>query len=154
MLVRVTSSAAIVRDNKILLVRFKDQSAEHFNLPGGGVKEGESAIEAARREAMEETVSHVKVGELLLAWEYVPQKSHNKYGVQHKIGLIFECKLLPGSEPKMPSCPDDFQVGVDWVHIDQLTSLRLPRRSPLLPNIAEKLKDALETKKRVPFHSE
>src|SRR5207248_3714127 len=71
--IRVRVGAVIVRKSAIVLVEYDDdKSGRHFNLPGGGVTEGESLHDALRREISEETRMEVDVGRLLLVWEYVP----------------------------------------------------------------------------------
>ncbi len=53
---RPAASAAIFRDGQVLLVeRGKPPRSGVWSLPGGKVEPGERAIEAARREVMEET---------------------------------------------------------------------------------------------------
>ncbi|MBI2141803.1 NUDIX domain-containing protein [Candidatus Woesearchaeota archaeon] len=46
------SALAVIKDNRLLLVRAKGSS--YFLMPGGKPKEGESAVEALNREIMEE----------------------------------------------------------------------------------------------------
>jgi len=47
--------------DKILLIQHS-YAGQHWNLPGGGIKKGESLQDAAKREVLEET--GVKVGDL------------------------------------------------------------------------------------------
>lgn len=127
--IRVGVSAAILRDGAILLVEFGGEWSQHFNFPGGGVERGESLHEALRREVREETGAEVAVGRLLLVWEYVPARFANKYGTTQKLGLLFHCELLAGSQPRLPPTPDPHQVGVRWVPLGDLAAV------PLLPDI-------------------
>ena len=65
--VRIRACGVIVRNEKLLLAEFYDEAAGwHFNVPGGGVEDGETVIEAVQREVREETVLLVTVGRLLL----------------------------------------------------------------------------------------
>src|SRR5437870_10321341 len=108
--IRVRVGAVIVRNNALVLVEYDDdKSGRHFNLPGGGVEEGESLHDALRREVLEETCMTVDVGQLLLVWEYVPSHHAEKYGLRHKIALVFRCEPLEGSEPRLPEVPDENQ---------------------------------------------
>ncbi len=53
----ISTGIAVVQDNKILMVRRApgDYLAGVFELPGGGVDEGESILDGALRELVEET---------------------------------------------------------------------------------------------------
>ncbi len=51
---RDRSQAMVIRDNKILLVEQQLFGRDFFNLPGGGVEEGETPEDAALRELAEE----------------------------------------------------------------------------------------------------
>lgn len=138
--IRVGVSAAILRDEAILLVEFGGEWSRHFNFPGGGVEPGESLHEALRREVCEETGADVAVGRLLLVWEYLPSRFADQYGTTQKVGLLFHCELLAGNEPRLPPEPDPNQVGVRWVPLGDLAT------TPLLPNIPvleERLRAAL-----------
>ncbi len=145
--VRVGVNAAIVRNNAILLVEFIDeQSGLHYNLPGGGLRLGETLHEALRREVREETCTEVEIERLLLVWEYVPSHYQGLYGPAQKLGLIFACALRQGSQPRLPAQPDPNQTGVRWVALDDLP------QTPLLPRISEQLIAALHAQRQLdPF---
>jgi 8-oxo-dGTP diphosphatase len=110
-----------------------DKSGRHFNLPGGGVNEGESLHDALQREILEETCMQVDVGRLLLVWEYVPSHHAEKYGSRHVIALLFHCEPHAGSEPRLPEVPDENQIDARWVRLEDLPYV------PLLPQIGERL---------------
>jgi 8-oxo-dGTP pyrophosphatase MutT (NUDIX family) len=57
----------IVDGDKILLIHRLRNGREYYIMPGGGVEEGETAVEAAHREAAEETGLTIELGEML--WE-------------------------------------------------------------------------------------
>lgn len=122
MSIRVSVSAVIVRDGHLLLCEFEDNGL-HYNLPGGGVESGESLHEAVIREVMEETRAQVTVGRMLYTYEYVPRLADYRWGGQQTVRFIFECVLVPGSEPGMPIVPDDLQIGVRWIPLDELDAV-------------------------------
>lgn len=65
------AETAIVDDvGRILLVEQERPSGRQWRLPGGGVEPGESMVEAAVREAREETGLVVRVGRLVSLDEY------------------------------------------------------------------------------------
>lgn len=127
-----------MRDGWILLVEFDDDATGlHCNLPGGGVELGESLREGLARELLEETAAAVAVGRLLLTTEYLPSKHDGRYGPLQQLGLMFECSLLSGGEPRLPDAPDQNQVAVRWLPLDALPS------APLYPPIGQRIIDAL-----------
>lgn len=150
MKVRVGANAIIVRDKKILLIRFEDENGPHYNLPGGGLQKGESALDALRRECIEEACAEVDILNFVGSWEYVPEKNNFKYGKKQRLGLIFLCKLKDGSEPQMPEQPDKNQVGIEWLPIEMLSQLNRP---PIFPQIEKHLIDAIEGQHNAFFYS-
>lgn len=59
MIIRVC--AAIIRDDEILMVFHQGASRSYWTLPGGGVEEGETPLQAVVREVEEETGLRVQV---------------------------------------------------------------------------------------------
>lgn len=147
--IRVTASALIIRDEKLLLIKFSDLNGVHYNLPGGGVDAGESITTAVARECLEEACAEVDVRELVLSWQYVPELEDFKYGSKQKLGLIFKADLKPGCEPRLPDTPDEAQVGVEWIPLQEIYEKGL--EFPLLPEIQTVLKSTLAEKKHIPF---
>lgn len=151
---RVSVNAVIVKDGKILLVKFHDENGPHYNLPGGGVDPGESLHQALERECMEEASVRVEVGELAGAWEYVPALQGHKYGTTQKLGLVFFAKLGAGEEPRLPTRPDPNQVGVEWVPVEALEGLAPSKYPPVFPEIGPQLLRAIRGEYRAFFGRE
>jgi 8-oxo-dGTP pyrophosphatase MutT (NUDIX family) len=64
---RIAGGAIVVRDDRILLVRYRDPAGGTYLVgPGGGVLERESVADAAVRETFEETGVRVAPGPVLL----------------------------------------------------------------------------------------
>ena len=57
-------------DGRLLLIEQERPSGRQWRLPGGGVEPGESMVEAAVREAREETGLAVRIGRLVALDEY------------------------------------------------------------------------------------
>ena len=62
---RVTLFIVDVADDKILMIHRNHDDNLYYIVPGGGVEEGETVVEAAHREADEETGLVIELGELL-----------------------------------------------------------------------------------------
>ena len=45
----------VVAGNKVLCIRYKEENIGYIDIPGGKIEEGETGVEAAIREAKEET---------------------------------------------------------------------------------------------------
>ncbi len=135
--VRVGSAGVIVEGNKILLVKFENENGSHYQIPGGGHQEGETLRQTATREIKEETDADVEVGRLLVVAEAAPSEVNNVYGSTHYLKLFFECKLKPGSVPKLPEKPDPNQVAVEWIQMNRLAD------TLVIPDIGDVLDKAL-----------
>lgn len=67
----------IVDDGAILLIqRGRDPGMGLWAVPGGKVRRGETLVEAARREALEETGLDVEVGEVVWVGEHIDSDHH------------------------------------------------------------------------------
>ncbi|MEO4052875.1 NUDIX domain-containing protein [Solibacillus sp. CAU 1738] len=141
--IRVRASALIIQNNCVLLVEFNDEKGLHYNLPGGGVEEGETLIEAVKREAREEASVEVNVGNVAFLYEYAPQTVNSKYGTVHSLTTIFECTLKHAEEARLPLIPDENQTGVKWIHLDDLHEIIL------YPNLCEKIRNYVENKQNI-----
>ena len=101
---RVGARAIIIFDEKILLNEFGN--GLYYNLPGGGVEEGETVKETVFREVMEETGIAVEVGEMLFVLEYEPVHCDNLYGETPQISIVFNCRAGVDVAIKNPTVPD------------------------------------------------
>lgn len=144
---RVSANAAIIVDEKILLIVFEDESGRHYNLPGGGIDPGESLEEGLQRECIEEAVADIEIGKLLLVWEYEPIRSSNHFGPLAKLGFVFQCSLKAGCTPRLPSSPDQNQIDVCWVPLLDLETLLPPARPALYPDIITQLLESYRSQK-------
>ncbi|MDR0887458.1 MAG: NUDIX hydrolase [Candidatus Nomurabacteria bacterium] len=79
--IRLQARGLILNDaGELFLVRGKSADgsvAEHLALPGGGVDEGESLVEACKRELSEELGVRAEVGRLLFIQQYRNFKHEN-----------------------------------------------------------------------------
>ena len=98
-------SAAIFRDDKILLVRRARFPARGFyTLPGGRVEFGETLHAALRREVLEETALEIEIAGLAGWREVLPATS----GGGHYLIMSFAARWV-GGEPVLNHELDDFK---------------------------------------------
>jgi 8-oxo-dGTP diphosphatase len=110
-------SAAIFRDDKILLVRRARPPAKGlYSLPGGRVEFGESLHAALHREVAEETALKIEIIGLAGWNEVLPGTS----GSGHFLIMSFAARWTSG-EPVLNEELDDFR----WLAPDALGALNL-----------------------------
>ena len=141
--IRVRASALIIQNNSILLVEFNDENGLHYNLPGGGVEEGETLIEAAKREAKEEASVEIEVGNIAFLYEYAPHTVHAQYGSVHSLTTIFDCSIKQDEVPRLPLQGDENQTGVKWISLDQLHNIIL------YPNLCKEIRNYVKNKRNI-----
>ncbi len=109
-------SAAIFRDNKILLVRRTKSPANGFySLPGGRVEFGESLHTALHREVDEETGLRIEIAGLAGWREVLPGASGGHYLI-----MSFAARWISG-EPRLNFEHDDFK----WIAPDRIGDLKV-----------------------------
>ncbi|MBG9813824.1 NUDIX hydrolase [Bacillus endophyticus] len=146
--IRVRGSALIIENEAVLLVEFHDEHGLHYNLPGGGVEQGESLLQTVKREAREEASVDIEVGEVAFLYEYAPHLNYDKYGSVHSLTTIFDCSLREGENPKVPEERDQNQTGVKWVLLDELHTI------VLYPNLREEILAYYKKKHSIPLLEE
>jgi 8-oxo-dGTP diphosphatase len=110
-------SAAIFRDDKILLVRRARAPAKGFySLPGGRVEFGESLHTALHREVDEETALKIEIAGLAGWREVLPEAP----GSGHYLIMSFAARWRSG-EPLLNDELDDFR----WLPPDALGDLQI-----------------------------
>lgn len=110
-------SAAIFRDDKILLVRRARSPAKGFySLPGGRVEFGESLHTALHREVDEETALKFEITGLAGWREVLPEAA----GSGHYLIMSFAARWSSG-EPVLNDELDDFR----WLPPDDLGDLQI-----------------------------
>ena len=110
-------SAAIFRDDKILLVRRARSPAKGFySLPGGRVEFGETLHVALHREVGEETALKIEIADLAGWREVLPEAA----GSGHYLIMSFAARWVAG-EPVLNDELDDFR----WLAPDDLGDLEV-----------------------------
>lgn len=128
MSIRNSAKAIIISGDKILLTRNRDDEGDFYLFPGGGQEQGETIHKALIRECMEEAGKEVEIGELLHIREYIG-KNHEHFSLDfnvHQIEFYFVCSLVNEmNNEKAPTNPDSYQVGIEWIHINDLLQNRI-----------------------------
>ncbi len=91
----------------LLIVKPNYLDVADWSLPGGVIEEGESPIEACKRECLEELGIHVNVGKLL-CHEY--RKASSTESETSK--FIFDCGVLFPEQQKFTLQPDEIDAAV------------------------------------------
>lgn len=114
---RNRSQALVCRNRKILLVEHILNGRDFYNLPGGGIENGETPEEAALREMEEET--NVK-GEIIrpLAIEYKPDLESRIFTFLAEIPE--DAVPSPGIDPEL-SAEEQSIIGVKWLSLDEIS---------------------------------
>ncbi len=121
----VVVAAVIEQDGKFLLVEEHTDEGIKFNQPAGHLEEGESLIEAVRREAFEETAHHFEPDALLgvYRWQHPtkPEKTYLRFAFTGQI---------TGFDPT--SALDEGILRAVWMSPEEIAETQHRHRSPLL----------------------
>jgi 8-oxo-dGTP diphosphatase len=117
--IRIRVGVLIWRDGEVLLVRHEKGGRSYWLVPGGGVDPGETMVETAARELLEETGYSVDVGRLLLVCEAIDPKPDGR----HIVNAVYAATVRGGT----------LTVGVDdkslrdarWHPLQALTELEM-----------------------------
>jgi 8-oxo-dGTP diphosphatase len=104
----------LVDGDSILLVEHLKAGRRHWLLPGGGVEEGETLVEAVRREVQEETGLTAEAHRLVLLCEVIEPRG------RHLLNVVFAGATTGGN---LEAGRDGTLDAVGWRHRDELATL-------------------------------
>ncbi|KWT64712.1 ADP-ribose pyrophosphatase [Hyphomicrobium sulfonivorans] len=117
---RAAASAVLFRGESVLLVeRGSDPDAGHWSLPGGTIEAGETAEEAARREAHEETGLYGHMEGLAGVYDVIDRDDNGNVVLHYVIACYF------GSAVDGQPRPASDVRQAEFVALDKLQDLRL-----------------------------
>lgn len=127
----LSTGVAIVRDGKVLVVRraADDYLGGSYELPGGGIEEGESLYDAVVREVREET--GLEIAEILGMFPGFEYSTPKKPRVRQMNFIV----SVAGGEVRLSDEHDDYMWIGDEEEVDTL---------PVTESMKTCLKDALE----------
>lgn len=121
----VVVAAIIERDGKFLLVEEHTDAGILFNQPAGHLEQGESLIDAVRREVYEETAHHFEPEALIgiYRWRH-PQKPLTTY-----LRFAFSGRIT-GFDPN--AALDEGILRALWLDAEEIEASRQRHRSPMI----------------------
>jgi 8-oxo-dGTP pyrophosphatase MutT (NUDIX family) len=126
----VTVAAVVERDGRFLVVEEETDDGLRFNQPAGHLDEGESLVQAAAREALEET-----------AHQFRPEFLVGIYQWPRPAGDITYLRFAFGGARRPVSTriarSTDGIVRAVWMSLDELRATRERHRSPLILQCCE-----------------
>ncbi len=107
----------VVRNEKILMVKHREDGIEHYCIPGGGIEAGETPEQAAVRELNEECRVIGKIAKKLGEYHDPYEYDRIFYTYQLDIG---------GQEPALGCDPefaekDAVLVGIEWLALNEMS---------------------------------
>lgn len=128
---RKRAAIIIEKNNQILLIFRYKNGREYFVIPGGGIKAGESALEAAIREIKEETA--LEVFDVRPFWQFNNQGKEEYYFYTDNF-LGTPCF----GGPELKKISEDNVYRLTWIPLNQLNDINLMPQA-LKPIILEKM---------------
>lgn len=137
---KVRPAACIIKNSKILLMRYEYNGHSVYNFPGGNREEGESIYDTLEREMVEELGITIKVNELIVVGEVISKDLKSD-----ALHLIFNCEIIE-NEPVINK-NETSAIDLAWIEIEEISHLNL------YPNVGLELIDRLSDNKKPAYLS-
>lgn len=137
---RPSVKAIIIENSQLLVLKMQDEQGIYYKLPGGGQERFETMQEALIRECAEEINLQIEPGALLWLADHIFNQQHETKPAQgHQTEAFFRCYIKGNAQAQVGHIPDNNQIGIAWLPLNQLEQLRLYPFAlrPLIGNIDE-----------------
>ncbi len=125
----VTVAAVVERDGRFLMVEEETDDGVRFNQPAGHLDQGESLVQAAAREALEETAHRFRPDFLVGIYQWPRPVGDITY-----LRFAFGGEVI-GFDPEREL--DSGILRAVWMSLDELRATRERHRSPLILQCCE-----------------
>jgi 8-oxo-dGTP diphosphatase len=119
---RTRVNGVLIQNNEILLIKHRMDEGRYFwNVPGGGMEYGTSAVDNLKREYLEETGLQIQIDRYLGTYEHLSPPLH-------AIELFFEVsvtggELVKGTDPEL--APDKQLITeISFLNIEKLALIK------------------------------
>ena len=129
----ITVATVVERAGKFLMVKENSGGRLVYNQPAGHVEIGESLLDAAIRETLEETAWHVNLEQLLGIYQTTSPDNGITY--------IRHCFIAKAIEPRTERDLDEDIAEAVWLSLEELEQREAQMRSPL---VLEVIRDYLK----------
>jgi len=110
----------IIKENKVLTMFRRREGREYYTIPGGHMQQGETEVETAEREVLEETslkVKNIKPAFTLL--DYVKDNYDYYFTAEYDSG-----NLELGGEEKVKSSEENYYE-LKWIEFDDVKNINM-----------------------------
>lgn len=129
----IRPAALIIKNEKLLLLKYNYNGYWVYNFPGGNQENNEVIADTLYREMVEELNIKIEVGDLILVTETT---RHNKN--ETVLHLIFKCEIIENNP--VINRNETSAEEVVWLPIEQINEVNL------YPNIGNQILDSIESK--------
>lgn len=127
-----TVAVVVEKDSKFLLVKERSHGEIVFNQPAGHVEEGESILDAAIRETLEESGWEVELESVIGLYTYKAPANGVTY-----YRICFSAKAIQKVSDEL----DSDIISEHWLTYDEVTAIENQLRSPLVKRCIDDFRD-------------
>ena len=125
----VTVATVVVRDGRLLVVEEEAQGLRVLNQPAGHLEPGESLIEAAVRETLEETAWEVRLTAFIGAYQWRAPAGTDGNGGRHYLRFAFAAETVRHHADRQL---DEGIVRAFWLTPAELQAEQARHRNPMV----------------------
>jgi len=116
--IKIRPSVVLTDENKVLLMKYIYGGTTVWGIPGGGVDDAETLVDALKRELGEELGVKIEVDGLLCAVE-TPAAGK----IKHTLHCVFSGKVIGGTPQVNPEHTSALEV--EWVSAEEIDDMVL-----------------------------